>query len=363
MHAKGLVVQFGGMRLAVTADDRTGAMEAAALCADAGFATVVVSWDGEPAIAECVVTDLRSRHLTPGRAADRMTASSHDDSGGRRVHKIDSTLRGNWAAEIGVLLAERRRVLIIPAYPAAGRTCVGGVVLADGVPVADTEFGRDPTAPVTSSRPAEALAAVEVATLTDLDGWLASVGPPSAVAIADAETDKRIDELVAAAAEHADVVIAGPAAAVGAVARWMSPVARRDLPTLPVGPVLVVCGSLHSTSRSQAAVVLGHAGVTVIEAHSDGGTDREVVALELAFRAHEYLAAHRADLVVLLGGDTADAFIGDRSVFVHGSVGVGMAFGTVTIDGRPLAIITKPGGFGATNSLVDLLAARGGQEA
>ena len=354
----------------MTADDRTGAMEAAALCADAGFATVVVSWDGETATADCVVTDLRSRHLTAGRAAERMTAALHEHSEGCRVHKIDSTLRGNWAAEIGVLLAERRRVLIIPAYPAAGRTCVGGVVRVDGVPVAETEFGRDPTAPVTSSRPAGAFAAVEVAavevaaeevaTLTDLHGWLASVGRPAAVAIADAETDERIDELVAATGDRADVVIAGPAAVVGAVARWMSPGTRRGLPALPVGPVLVVCGSLHSISRSQAAAVRSHAGVTVIEAHRDGGTDREVVALELAFRAHEHLAAHRTDLVVLLGGDTADAFIGDRSVTVYGSVGVGMAFGSVAIDGRPLAIITKPGGFGATNALVDLLGTHGG---
>jgi len=388
------------MRLAVTADDRTGAMEAAALCADAGLATVVVSWDGETATAECVVTDLRSRHLTPRRAAQRMAVATQNHSGGRRVHKIDSTLRGNWAAEIGVLLVEQRRVLVIPAYPAAGRTCVGGVVFVDGVPVAETAFGRDPTAPATSSRPAEALAAVEAATIGDVDNWLTPVCPPAApavaalvppavaalvppavaalvppavaalvppavgaavgaaVAIADAATDERIDQLVSAVGERTDVVIAGPAAVVGAVARYMSTAARHCPPLLPGGPVLVVCGSLHPTSRAQAAAVRGGSGVTVIVAPTDVGIDREVIALELAYRAHEHLATHPTELVILLGGDTADAFIGDRSVIVHGSVGVGMALGTVTIDGHSLMIITKPGGFGTTNALVTLLGTR-----
>ena len=56
----------------VVADDRSGAMEAAALCADAGFDAWVVSWDGDHVDdrpGRCVVTDLRSRHVGAPEAA------------------------------------------------------------------------------------------------------------------------------------------------------------------------------------------------------------------------------------------------------------------------------------------------------
>lgn len=337
---------MSGRRLTVTADDRSGAMEAAALCADAGLETLVVSWDGEAVDArvECVVIDLRSRHLAPERAAARIRAVAVPE-GSPRVHKIDSTLRGNWAAELAAI---GRPVRLVPAYPAAGRTCVGGVVLVHGVPVAETEFGRDPSAPVTSSRPADALAALGVD-----------------CAVVDAETDVEIGAAVAAVTDP-EVVIAGPAAVIGAVARSRSASGEllagdrpRTDPRLPAGDVLVVRGSRHDASRAQAAAAALIPGVTVIEAPEDLIADREVVALELAGRAHDVLDRGQHRLVVLLGGDTADAFLAERAVHVLGSVGVGMALGTVVIGERAVSVITKPGGFGATNALVDLLLERG----
>jgi uncharacterized protein YgbK (DUF1537 family) len=340
------------IRLAVTADDRSGAMESAALGADAGLTTVVVSWDGDPAPAgvDCAVVDLRTRHLTPERAANR-AASVPLVPGARRVHKIDSTLRGNWAAEV---LAVAGRVLLVPSYPAAGRTCEGGLVLVDGVPVAETEFGRDPSAPVRSSRPSESLGAVELSTAAQVALW---VGGDGRSAVADAATDRDLAEVVAAAMAAPDVLVAGPAAVVGAVANLIGP-GTPGRPVLPPGDVLVVRGSRHAASRAQAAAVALVPGVTVVEPPEGWDGDPEIVALELATRAHDLLGARRFGLVVLLGGDTADAFLGERAVHVLGSVGVGMAYGTLVVGGRALGVVTKPGGFGATNALVDLLTPR-----
>ena len=39
----------------------------------------------------------------------------------RHVHKIDSTLRGNWAAELAAVVASGRRVVLIPSHPPLGR--------------------------------------------------------------------------------------------------------------------------------------------------------------------------------------------------------------------------------------------------
>ena len=100
--------------------------------------------------AECVVVDLRSRHVPPLEARRRAIALASDV---RQVHKIDSTLRGNWAAELSAFVEIGRRVVLIPSHPPLGRVCVGGVVLVDGVPVAETEHGNDPRMPVRTSRP------------------------------------------------------------------------------------------------------------------------------------------------------------------------------------------------------------------
>ncbi|HYD82654.1 MAG TPA: four-carbon acid sugar kinase family protein, partial [Opitutus sp.] len=67
--------------------------------------------------------------------------------------KIDSTLRGPVAAELSALAAAmpRTRILFAPANPAAGRTVQQGILRVHGVPVAETEFGRDPANPVRTS--------------------------------------------------------------------------------------------------------------------------------------------------------------------------------------------------------------------
>ena len=56
----------------------------------------------------------------------------------RRAHKIDSLLRGNWVVEIEALSRSTGLpVLHVAGSPAIGRTCVKGVVRADGDVVAD----------------------------------------------------------------------------------------------------------------------------------------------------------------------------------------------------------------------------------
>jgi len=67
--------------------------------------------------------------------------------------KIDSTLRGNVAKEtLAVLEAmEGDAAVIVPAFPAEGRTTVGGYHLLKGVPLERTEVARDPHSPIFQS--------------------------------------------------------------------------------------------------------------------------------------------------------------------------------------------------------------------
>jgi uncharacterized protein YgbK (DUF1537 family) len=344
-----------GDRLMVTADDSTGATEAGAACADAGLTVLVVPFgvvaDAELSTDGCVVVDLRSRHVAAAEARRRITATT---TPAHRVHKIDSTLRGNWAVELAALVELGRRVVLIPSHPLAGRICTGGVVYVNGVRVADSELGNDPRLPVRSSRPSDSLPGTELTGPEVLDAWLRQSDP--GVAIVDATTLADIDQLVAMALGAADVVVSGPASVVGAVASIRSPgdsAASLPDPLLPT-PVVVVCASLHPVSRAQIAAVAA-AGIDVVTSSDIRDADPEAIAGEVAERAHQLVAARRARSVILVGGDTAEAFIGDSVVRVFGSIDVGVSLGDAEVRGTLLRVASKPGGFGTANTLVDLV--------
>lgn len=387
---------MAGVELYVAADDRTGALEVAGRLAAAGNGPVTVTaWprmlddtddtdgtDGPDDVDDTdtpatghgpvAVVDLGSRHLSPGEARRRAAAL---EPGDRRGHKIDSTLRGNWADELAAR-AERHPVLLVPALPEFGRVCVGGEVTEHGRPVHEGAAGSDVRRRVTSSRPADLLASagvrdvVEIGHPDALARWLAAA---AGVAVADARSDDDIERIVDAwRTSGATVVLAGPSAVVGRARRGDVP--ARPLPRRE-GPVLVVCGSVHPSARAQldhaarrgvpvatvadeiTARQLAHSGAVVLATEIPVGDVDEPMAIAAAAG----LARGVADLcsvgeiaaLVVLGGDTAAAVIGDRTATVHGLVGPGTAWATLGDD--PLPLVTRSGGFGDEAALVDLL--------
>jgi uncharacterized protein YgbK (DUF1537 family) len=354
----------------VTADDTTGALESAARAADEGWATTVVAFGLTPhdSGAGCTVIDLRSLHLGAAEAARRMT-SALQASPSVRAHKIDSTHRGNWPEEIAAVVGAGRRALMVPAYPAAGRRCVGGVVFEHDVPLDRTAHIDDPRSRVRTARPASLLAgAAELGSIDMVDRWLAEGGR---VAVADAVDDDQLLDVVTRAIEHDDVLIVGTAAVVGAVARRVAALTPPvPLPSI-AAPVLVVCGSLHPSSRAQVDALLAAGAVRVdasapaagsfdrpvlvVSSPIDRGDDSVAVALDLARRAHSLIRSAGPRTIVLVGGDTAEAVIGARSVSVEGSLDVGVAIGIVEVDGQRITVVAKPGAFGGPTTLVDLM--------
>lgn len=379
MYRPGPSGQNAEMQLLVVADDRTGALETAATLADRlGAPIPVIAWPARPAVPEApdsvAVIDVGSRHLSPGDARSRVGRVPAAD---RVAHKLDSTLRGNWPDELAAVV-ERRPVLLVPALPEQGRTCVGGMVLEHGRPVHEGGAGSDVRRRVSSSRPARLLraagvtAVVELAELDRVVDWLAD---PVGVAVADASTAADITGLVGAWNDSRDdVVLAGTAAVIGAVADR-----HGDPPTPPVtdGPILVACGSVHPAARAQLAAA-ERSGIPVatiadeITARRLAASGALILATEipvgdvdepLAVAAATALAGGVADLrrevalgaLVVLGGDTAAAIFGAAAVSVHGTVAPGTAWSTV--DGFDMPVVTRSGGFGSESSLVDLVRA------
>lgn len=156
--------------LVVLDDDPTGTQSVADL-------PVLTRWEiedfvwafGQTKPAVYVLTNTRS--LDPAEAAARneevvrnaLAAAGSDDSGLRLgfMSRSDSTLRGHYPLEPDVIAATVAKVsgqatdgvVLVPAFPDAGRVTIGGVHYMRGTgedagkltPVAETEFARDAT--------------------------------------------------------------------------------------------------------------------------------------------------------------------------------------------------------------------------
>lgn len=352
--------------LVIAADDRTGALEVAGECAArTRTAVTVVPFDvAMPSGAQRVVVDLGSRHRPPEEASRRAREVVGTRPSHRAAHKLDSALRGNWAIEVVARAAPR--TVVVPALPAVGRHCIDGVVgqVDDGTwrPI-DEVMADDPRGAPASSRPADMLrqagaeVVVELGAAAALVDWLDTPRPGIAVCDARSAADLgALGEIVA----RSDALLAGTAAAIAA---WSAPGADASYVEAGASSVVVVCGTLDAGAREQLAVAraAGLAGLTVVASPSDVARPvpdlvAEAMGRALAAEAREVVAAHHPDVLVILGGDTTAAVLGDAAITVTGLVAPGTPIGR-RLDGTGPAVVTRSGSFGDANALLDLVRA------
>jgi len=122
----------------VIADDLTGAMDTGHAFAADGYRTTVV---GHEATVETdydlLVIDTDSRTDPSDRAREAVADVAAAYTASLVYKKVDSTLRGNVAAETGAALdaVGPGIAVVAPAFPANGRVTIGGYHLADWEPV------------------------------------------------------------------------------------------------------------------------------------------------------------------------------------------------------------------------------------
>jgi uncharacterized protein YgbK (DUF1537 family) len=330
-------------RWSVAADDRTGAFEIAALIAGVGGEGPVRVSSGAP--IEDGVVDLGTRSLAPAEA--RAAAAAVETAGGWAGHKIDSTLRGNWAGELRARRqAGGRRVVVLPGWPDLGRTCVRGVVRL---------FEDEVVGDMHQHLPEAAL----VPHAAGLAVWWQSSGGVAVCDVPDTETMLAMAAVIAGF-DPAQVLVAGPAGPLAAVfaAHRHRPLAAVAPPTVH-GPALVVCGSASATSHRQVGQLrMAHPEVEVLAV---GPAENDELhpghARELAERARARIAELRPATLVIIGGDTAAAVLGDGPRLVGGMIAPGMPWSHDADGGGPL-VITKAGGFGGVDALARLFAGK-----
>jgi len=353
-----VVGRTGLPRLAVVADDLTGAADAAAPFASRG-AEVSLTLSGPPrgdVDVLALVSDSRWREASD--AANRvgqLVRQARDWGADALFVKVDSTLRGNVRAEVGAALAAwgGAQAIAAPAFPAQGRVVRHGVLVVHGEPQPGSVAGCFP----------EGVSLLDAETDEELDEIAERVLNEGAVAIGSAGLARAL----------ADVILPGPPGPQGP---------RR--PTGPVGGVLVVVGTAHLASRAQALALTGSGAVCVLVTQSApvrieeavvalarGGhvlvtTDiahhveadtpgAAAVAAELALVVQAITDAVPTAALVLTGGETALAVsraLGARELRLLAELSPGIAIGELVLADRSIAAITKSGGFGAHDALL-----------
>ena len=393
------------MNVAVIADDLTGAADTGVQLARAGYRTAVI-FRGEkiPAAGlddaglDAVALDTDTRTRPAGFAAKRVVEAARAVRDARVVcKKLDSTLRGNVAVELSAAVGatRRTRVVVAPAFPAAGRTTVGGVQLVHGVPVHETEMRNDPRTPVREGHIPTLLAGSfpSVATLGARDladpEKVRRTLEESECVVADAERDADLEALVRAVPDPSDVLWAGSAGLALALG-GVYPGPRAGAPASP-GParrVLVVIGSLSGVSREQLRRLVEEYGDVAAPVHADrrgaveqaaglarralsGGACAVVhspgernrpgtggpVVRSLAEVAAQLSGQGLFDALVMTGGSTAVRValrLGASGIRLEGEVEAGVPWGTL-IGRNPYLVVTKAGGFGGPDTLVGVV--------
>ena len=353
------------------ADDLSGALDAAAAFHHAGRRVVIAvsphAWAAAtPGQVIGITTETRNSAPEIAAAAVRQTVARGRASGGRLLYKkIDSTLRGPVAAELAALEAALpgTRILFVPANPKVGRTVRDGILLVNGMPVAETDFARDPLSPVTESSIARLL----------------GVALTPRVVLADAASEEDLADAVARMnAGGADWVAVGSGALARPVAasqpEEVKLPAEAAMPKITPGPMLFVCGSAHGLNREQSSRLAREHGVPVHEVRpADGGpaiqaaiasvrargaaallfatprTDSTVALAAIAAAATRVIAEGGVRRVFVTGGETAFALCGLLGISALRFLseiepGLSVSRGQAALGAMLLAV--KPGGFG-----------------
>ncbi|ASW03315.1 four-carbon acid sugar kinase family protein [Paraburkholderia aromaticivorans] len=396
----------------IIADDLSGAADCAIAFAGAGRNTAVtLNASRATGAAEVIAVDTDTRRMPPDEAAHRTRAAwLAQRAPGRRLYKkIDSTLRGNWAAEVAALQPLAGLAIVATAFPATGRTVREGRVFVRGVPLEDTETWKLEHA----AHCADLNAMVEAAGLrtaaldvhalrgdpAGLREAIAEVARGGAQAlIVDAETDADLRALAQATASMDEALFwvgsGGLARELASLSDLFDGVtdAARDEPPQPAhkrSAILILVGSLSAISEQQCVMLRERAGVGELivppvvlragEFHPEWAGWQARVGAQLSAHTDLLLRIGRDDLfdpaegaqlsaalasliapffthlsgLIVTGGETARAMLGTAgidSLQLLAEIEPGVAVGRP--HGNPrLTVVTKAGAFGSEHAL------------
>ena len=397
-------------QLFIVADDLTGAADTSACFAQGGLGTAIHLSGTTLPNADVLVVSTESRDLDRTAAAAAVRSTLSRIVGGQRdaaprwtYKKMDSALRGHPRDELLAAMEAigATRALVAPAFPAEGRTTVGGRQCIDGVPLELSQIrGPDTTSDVVALFETDHGPPVRLLDLATLRGKLDAVRrllhESHGIVVADAETDDDLMRLARATDGGRLRLFCGTAGLARQLARSL-PLTQNARPHQKAvrrsGPILIVAGSRHEATARQIEVLrvssvpivrpmqslidnpeMGIDGI-VAQVATQLAAGQSVVLTTLGLapstRGGHVVAARLAQIVaasevscqvgglVLTGGDVAAAVsiaLGATAFWLRGEILSGIPWGRLdggSLHGSPVA--TKAGSFGDDNALLSCI--------
>jgi D-threonate/D-erythronate kinase len=353
------------MKVRIISDDFTSATDGLCSFAQLGWHTAVAFHHEQFADTQVVSTDTDSRTMPEASAAARVaawaTAWKHADI---LVKQFDSTLRGPVAHEVaGAWTASGKpKLLVIPAFPAAGRTTVNAQVLVDGVPVSQTAFARDPLNPVCQSDVIAlfAQAGITLVHAKNADQAVCALESCSAVMM-DASTEEHMLSIVQMAWARTDILWAGSTGLLRALSQAVPNHQRPATAThLGARQAALVVGSHNPQSRAQLAHAKKELPQLQIFATPEQAGDPHQVTLHLVEQVVRCIKNGQCDSLIVTGGETAKLIaqaLQSTGIRVLQEVQPGIPLCLLQTPHGDFPLITKAGGFGNQRVFLHCVAA------
>lgn len=338
------------MRLAIVADDLTGALDVSAPFAAHGLRVVVATTPAGTAEAiasraDVVCVNTASREIAADAAVAAVTTVSRELASALpdiAFKKVDSRLKGHVAAEVGATMTAFgcRHAVVAPAVPSQGRLVIGGRVTGNGL--------RAP---------------LSIASVIG-DG-ISYEAPDTADAAALVELARRVAP---------GSLFVGASGLGAGLAEVLSQSARLPPPAV-TAPLLVAVGShdpitLAQVEQARAASAFAHietrdgsfgtiiGGPALVQAVI-GRDDPDFASVMGRFGASvaDLLRAGGFSTVLLTGGETAQTVLnhlGIGCLEVLGEALPGIPVTRAVSGDRRLTILTKSGGFGTPQDILRL---------
>jgi D-threonate/D-erythronate kinase len=296
------------MKIRVITDDFSSAVDGLGPFASRGWHTQVCCTSPYTE-ADIASTNTDSRTLRADEAQVRVaTWAKAWRSADVLVKQIDSTLRGPLAQEVLAALqaSGRTKLLIAPAFPAAGRTTHGGRVFVHGLAVDQTAFSRDPLNPVRQSSVPELFAelGVSVAVAKSPRHALRELETHRAV-LMDADHEDDLKQLVHALHHRTDLLWAGSTGLMHAMANALPGRAGSERQIARAARPALVVGSFNPQSREQLAHLRTQRPDALVWTTPDVRANSGQVTAHLVDEVIQAVEQKRCDGLVITGGETA----------------------------------------------------------
>ncbi|MGV2068416.1 four-carbon acid sugar kinase family protein [Agrobacterium sp. 22-226-1] len=376
-------ISISPISVGIVADDLTSAADGAvAFLGKAGAPLILRSSAAVPDQA-VVAIDANSRTLAAaGAALTTATAIAALRNRSILFKTIDSTLRGHVREEIAAAFraSGRRRLVIAPAFPEAGRLTDGGLQTIHGIPVSQSDYGRDPVHPARTSTIAELIeSSLSRVVVVAKDQEAGTIDEADAL-ILDADSQETLNRQAARFPDPGDILWVGSPGLAIALAALVPVAATRDtMQDIKVRRTLIVAGSANPVTHAQCGTMQDQ-GIPVIERMADAPADARIVCLRapsarrtdpatlltaLAGEASASVMQDRYDSVIATGGETMAAILdrlGITGFTLVGEMEPGFPVGRTTrAHGSPLVIAMKAGGFGSPDTLLRAAQALSGE--